>query len=63
MSRAGSTMTRPCAASLATSGRLYGARRFFAWRRIDEDVEPPVVELCEICNAAAGGPTTLLERV
>jgi hypothetical protein len=28
----------------------------FNWRRFDEDVEPPVVELCEICNAAAGGP-------
>jgi hypothetical protein len=29
----------------------------FKWRRFDEDVEPPVVELCEICNAAAGGPS------
>jgi hypothetical protein len=28
----------------------------FRWRRFDEDVEPPLVELCEICNAAAGGP-------
>jgi hypothetical protein len=28
----------------------------FAWRRSDEDFEPPIVELCEICNAAAGGP-------
>jgi hypothetical protein len=28
----------------------------FRWCRFDEDVEPPVIELCEICNAAAGGP-------
>ena len=27
------------------------------WRRRSLDVEPPVIELCEICNAAADGPT------
>jgi hypothetical protein len=26
----------------------------FAWRRVRPDVEPPVLELCEICDAAAG---------
>jgi hypothetical protein len=33
----------------------------FAWRRSDVDMEPPVVELCEICNAAAGGPPAAAE--
>jgi hypothetical protein len=28
-----------------------------AWRRRSPDIEPPVVELCEICDAAAGGPS------
>jgi hypothetical protein len=27
-----------------------------AWRRRTPDVEPPVLQLCEICCAAAGGP-------
>jgi hypothetical protein len=31
----------------------------FAWVRARRDVEPPVVELCELCNAAAGGRFTL----
>jgi hypothetical protein len=26
-----------------------------AWRRRGPETEPPVVELCEICDAAAGG--------
>jgi len=28
----------------------------FAWRRARPDMEPLVIELCEICNVAAGGP-------
>jgi hypothetical protein len=34
----------------------------FAWVRRDENIEPPVIELCEICNAAAGGPPSPAER-
>jgi hypothetical protein len=26
------------------------------WRRRSPEIEPPVVEQCEICYAAAGGP-------
>jgi hypothetical protein len=26
----------------------------FAWVRARKDVEPPVIELCELCSAAAG---------
>lgn len=28
----------------------------FAWVRLRIETEPPVIELCEICNAAAGVP-------
>jgi hypothetical protein len=28
-----------------------------AWRRRSLEIEPPVVELCEICDAAASGPS------
>jgi hypothetical protein len=37
------------------ASRLCGSP-VFAWVRRRREVEPPVVELCEICNAAAGGP-------
>jgi hypothetical protein len=36
------------------ASRLPGAP-VFAWVRLRSDVEPPVVELCGICNGAAGG--------
>ena len=35
----------------------------FAWRRVMSEVEPPMLELCEICNAAAHGPSASPERV
>jgi hypothetical protein len=28
----------------------------FAWRQADCGAEPAVIELCQICNAAAAGP-------
>jgi hypothetical protein len=43
-----------CGFSVAATGQV-GSRLV----RIRADAESPVVELCEICSAVAGGPTTL----